>query len=242
MEVYRTLRSNLPFILKKDQKVVLFTSAASGEGKTVIASNLSASIAFVGKKVIVVGLDIRKPRLAGLFDLPDTDKGISNFLSHDPNDVEYIDSLIQNSGVSPNLDILAAGAIPPNPAELLERENLGIAIDYLKTKYDYIILDTAPIGLVSDTLSVAKYVDATIFVVRANYTLKADADLINEFSLDGRLPNLNLVFNAVKEDSVARYRYGRYGASRYGYSSKYGYGYGSKSGYGYGTEEKLEEV
>lgn len=221
MEVYRTLRSNLPFILKNGQKVLLFTSSSSGEGKTVITSNLATSIAFVGKKVIVVGLDIRKPRLAGLFDLSDTERGISNFLAHDPNDVEYLDSLIQNSGITPNLDILAAGAIPPNPSELLERENLGIAIEYLKTKYDYVLLDTAPIGLVSDTLSIAKYADASLYIVRANYTLKADVNLINDLSNDERLPNLNLIFNAVKEDTVARYRYG-YG--RYGY----GYGYGEK--------------
>ncbi|MDO4994266.1 MAG: polysaccharide biosynthesis tyrosine autokinase, partial [Bacteroidales bacterium] len=199
VEVYRTLRSNLPFVLEKDQNVILFTSSTSGEGKTSIASNLGASIAFVGKKVVVLGLDIRKPRLASLFDLSDTEKGISNFLSRDPKDVEYIDTLIQNSGISPNLDILPAGPIPPNPSELLERENLGVALDYLKKKYDYVLLDTAPIGLVSDTLTIAKYVDLTLYVIRANYTLKADLDLVNELAEDGRLPNVNLILNAEKE-------------------------------------------
>ena len=231
MEVYRTLRSNLPFILKNGQKVLLFTSASSGEGKTTIVSNLAASIAFVGKKVVIVGLDIRKPRLAGLFDLPDTERGMSNFLSHDVNDVSYIDMLIQPSGISPNLDILPAGPIPPNPAELLERENLQVAIDYLKTKYDYVLLDTAPIGLVSDTLSIAPFADASLFIVRANYTLKADVALINTFARDGRLPNVNLIFNAVKEDTG---KGGRYSYGRYGYRRTYGYGYGDG--------DKLDEI
>lgn len=191
MEVYRTIRSNLPFVLENGKNVILFTSSTSGEGKTSVASNLAASIAFVGKKVIVVGLDIRKPRLAGLFDLPDTDKGISNFLSHDPDDTDYIETLIQKSGVSPNLDILPAGPIPPNPSEILERPNLEICINYLRKKYDYVILDTAPIGLVADTLSIAKHADLTLYVIRANYTLKADAGLFNELAAEHRLPNMN---------------------------------------------------
>ncbi len=259
VEVYRTLRSNLPFVLEKDQNVILFTSSTSGEGKTSVASNLGASIAFVGKKVIVMGLDIRKPRLASLFDLSDTEKGISNYLSRDPEDVEYIDTLIQNSGISPNLDILPAGPIPPNPSELLERENLKMAIDYLKKKYDYVLLDTAPIGLVSDTLSIAKYVDLTLYVIRANYTLKADLDLVNELADDGRLPNVNLILNAEKEGEAGgsyyghygRYGYGRkygysrgYGYGRYGYGYGHGHSYGYGYGYGYGMKEgeKLEEV
>lgn len=219
MEVYRTIRSNLPFILENGKNVILFTSSTSGEGKTSVASNLAATIAFVGKKVVVVGLDIRKPRLAGLFDLLDTEKGISNFLSHDPKDTDYIDTLIQKSGINENLDILPAGPIPPNPSEILERPNLGICIDYLKNKYDYVILDTAPVGLVADTFSIAKYADITLFVVRANYTLKADAGLFNQLADDNRLPNVNIIFNAVKMGSsgggYGRYGYGRYG--RYGY-------------------------
>ena len=246
MEVYRTLRSNLPFILSKGQNVILFTSCTSGEGKTVIASNLGASIAFVGKRVLVMGLDIRKPRLAGLFGLHDTEKGISNFLSHDPDDVAYLDKLVQKSGISDNLDILPAGPIPPNPAELLERDNLKIAIDYFRDKYDYILLDTAPIGMVADTLSIAKCADATLFVVRANYTLKADADLINEMGTDGRLPNVNILFNAVKEGGAGGYssRYGysrRYYSGYYGRGRGYGYGYagyGGYGGYGYGNKGK----
>lgn len=239
-EVYRVIRSNLPFVLKKDEKVILFTSSTSGEGKTSIASNLGASIAFVGKKVLIMGLDIRKPRLAGLFNLADTEKGITNFLTRDKSDYKYLENLIQPSGINENLHILPAGPIPPNPAELLETDNLLSAIEYLKTKYDYILLDTAPIGLVSDTLSIGKCADLTLYVVRANYTLKADMELVNSLSTEKRLPNINIVMNAVSStpsDHSYR-RYGNYGYRGYGYSYGYGYGYG----YGEDKGKKLEEV
>lgn len=233
VEVYRALRSNLPFVLKPGQNVILFTSSSAGEGKTSIASNLGASIAFMGKKVLLVGLDLRKPRLASLFDISNTGKGFSNFLARDSKDFEYLDSLILNSGVSENLDILPAGAVPPNPSELLERENLSNAIDYLKHKYDYVLLDTAPVGIVSDTLSIGRVADLTIYVVRANYSLKADVDFVNTLALEHRLPNVNLIFNAYK--AAPNGGYGSY--SRYGsYYGRKGYGYG----YGYGYSDKIK--
>lgn len=238
VEVYRGIRSNLPFVLSKGQNVILFTSTTSGEGKTCIASNLAASIAFAGKKVVVVGLDIRKPRLAGLFNLANSEKGISNFFTRPADDYGYLESIIQKSDVSPNLDIIAAGPIPPNPAELLEKENLVTAIDYLKQKYDYVILDTAPVGLVSDTLTIGKVADATLFVVRANYTFKGDIDLVNSLAVDKRLPNVNIILNATKVETGS-YSYKRYGG--YGYGRRYGYGGGY--GYGYGEAgKKIEEI
>lgn len=239
VEVYRILRSNLPFVLNPNQNVILFTSTVAGEGKTSVASNLATSIAFVGKKVLIIGLDIRKPRLAKLFKLNNGEVGITNFLTRRTDDYEYLDSLIQNSGISPNLDILPAGPIPPNPAELLEKENLGSAINYLKKKYDYVILDTAPIGLVSDTLTIGRHADLTLYIVRADYTLKADINLVNSLSAEKRLPNINIILNgAVTETN--NYSYKRYG----GYSYGKGYGYSYNYGYGYGKEsnKKLEEV
>jgi len=238
MEVYRLLRSNLPFVLKEGQNVILFTSSTSGEGKTCIASNLGTSMAFAGKKVLLVGLDIRKPRLAGLFDMSDTDMGISNFLSRSSDDYEFLDKLIMKTEISDNLDILPAGTIPPNPAELLERENLANAISHLKQKYDYLILDTAPVGLVSDTISIAKLSDVVLYVVRANYTLKADIGLVNSLVEENRMPNMNIILNAVKDGNNKRsYRnYGGYGRKGYGYG--YGYGYGN----GYGDKGTLDEV
>lgn len=248
VEVYRSIRSNLPFVLSKGQNVIMFTSTTSGEGKTCIASNLAASIAFAGKKVVIVGLDIRKPRLAGLFNLAKSDRGISNFFTRSEDDYDYLESLIQKSDISPNLDIIAAGPVPPNPAELLEKRNLETAIEYLKKKYDYVLLDTAPIGLVSDTLAIGKVADATLFIVRANYTLKGDLDLVNTMAADKRLPNVNLILNAAKveSNSYSYKRYGGYGyGRRYGYGKSYGYGYGGNYGYGYGEKDggkKLDEI
>lgn len=235
MEVYRVLRSNLPFVLNKGQNVILFTSSEAGEGKTSVASNLGTSIAFTGKKVLLIGLDIRKPRLASLFDLSDTETGISSFLAHDVEDLDYLDSLIQKSGVTENLYILPAGPIPPNPAELLERDNLGVAINHLKEKFDFVILDTAPVGLVADTLSIAKYADLCLYVVRSNFTLKADCELINELRSEERLPNMNLILNADREGKQA-------GSRRYGYGYRYGYGHSYGSNYGMKDGEKLEEI
>lgn len=235
VEVYRTLRSNLPFILKPDEKVLLFTSSVAGEGKTSIAANLGASIAFSGKKVLIIGLDIRKPRLAGLFGFSDTEEGISSYLAGSPDNLDFLDSLIHKTEISENLDVLAAGPIPPNPAELLERENLKTGIDHLRSQYDYILLDTAPIGLVSDTMTIGKCANATLFVVRANYSLKSDMQFVNELSATHRMPNVNIIFNGVKEIKSG-YEKHRYGSSRYGYGTGYSYGYGmDKKG-------KVEEI
>ena len=237
MEVYRSLRSNLPFVLKPDQQVILFTSTQAGEGKTCVSSNLAASMAFAGKKVLIMGLDIRKPRLAGIFNLSETEKGLSDFLSRMPDDYKFLESVIQKTTVSDNLDIIPAGTIPPNPAELLERENLASAVNYLKKKYDYILMDTAPVGLVSDTLTIAKLADVVLYVVRANYTLKADMGFINTLYENDRLPNINIVFNAVKQNNSAHSYYNQgyyYGSGKN--NNVYGYGYG------YGDGAKLEEV
>lgn len=241
VEVYRALRSNLPFVLKPGENVILFTSSTSGEGKTFIAANLAASIAFAGKKVVVVGLDIRKPKLAEIFDLDSEGYGISDFLSRDAKDVAFLEKTIRKTTISDNLDVITAGSIPPNPAELLERETLGAAIEYLKKKYDFVILDTAPVGLISDTLSIAKYADVCLYVVRADYTLKSDIEIVNSMSMDNRLPNINIILNGVDttKKSYAYRRYGRYGYAygrkSYGYSYGYGYGYGHSYGYGYGS-------
>jgi Mrp family chromosome partitioning ATPase len=130
----------------------------------------------------------------------------------------------------------------------LEKRNLETAVEYLKKKYDYVLLDTAPIGLVSDTLAIGKVADATLFIVRANYTLKGDLDLVNTLVADKRLPNVNLILNAAKveSNSYSYKRYGGYGyGRRYGYGKSYGYGYGGNYGYGYGEKDggkKLDEI
>lgn len=234
-ETFRSIRTNLQFILDgQNKKVIQFTSSISGEGKTFVSSNLAVSIALLGKKVLLVGLDIRRPRLAEMFDLPDNRKGITLFLSGDPNDKALLLSQIMPSGINNNLDILPAGIVPPNPAELLSRKNLDNAINFLKDEYDYIILDTAPVGLVSDTLIIARVTDATVYVCRADYTPKSNIELLNSLYNEGKLQNISVVLNGIdmtKRKYGYYYGYGKYGSSSYG---RYGYGkYGRYGQYGY---------
>lgn len=233
-ETFRAIRTNLNFILNDPtKKVVLFTSTTSGEGKTFISSNLAMSLALLGKKVILCGLDIRKPRLVDLFKLTDKKHGITTYLAGDASDKELLFSQILKSGVNDNLDLLPAGIIPPNPAELLAKENLDKAIEFLSEEYDYILLDTAPVGLVADTLLIGRVASASIYVCRAGYTAKSSFDFINEVKGENKLPNMSIIINDVDMDKGTYY-----GAGKYGYGKRYGYGY-RQYGYGvYGTEEE----
>lgn len=230
-ETFRSLRTNLLFMLgDPDKKVILVTSTMSGEGKTFIASNLAVSLALLGKKVIIVGLDIRKPGLNKVFRIHHKEKGITGFLSA-PQSTD-LRSMILPSEVSNNLHVLPGGAIPPNPTELLARKSLDDAIELLKKDYDYVVLDTAPIGMVTDTQLIARVADISVYVCRADYTHKNDYQLINELYANKRLPGLCTVINGLdmkKKKYGYYYGYGKYGRY-YGYGKKYGYGYG----YGYG--------
>ena len=232
-ETFRTIRTNLNFILNSpDKKVILLTSTTSGEGKTFVSSNLAMSLALLGKKVLLCGLDIRKPRLVDLFKLTDKKRGITTYLAGDANNKDLLFSQIMKSGANDNLDLLPAGIIPPNPAELLAKENLSKAIDFLSEEYDYILLDTAPVGLVADTLLIGRVASASIYVCRAEYTAKSSFEFINEIAAGKKLPNMSLVINGVDMDKGTYY-----GAGKYGYGRRYGYGY-RQYGYGvYGVEE-----
>lgn len=237
-ETFRAIRTNLQFVLDgPEKKVIQFTSSNSGEGKTFISSNLATSLALIGKKVLLVGLDVRKPRLAEMFNLSDHKKGITLFLSGDVNDKKLLFEQIMPSGVNDNLDILPAGIIPPNPAELLSRKNLDQAIEYLKEVYDYIILDTAPVGLVADTLIISRVTDATVYICRADYTPKSDLELANTLYREEKLKNMSIVLNGIdmaKRKYGYYYGYGKTGGYRYG---RYGYGkYGKYGQYGYGSK------
>lgn len=245
-EVFRGLRTNLSFFLKEQQKVILFTSSMSGEGKTFIAANLAMSCALLDKKVLLIGLDIRRPRLAELFGITNKDNGITTLLSLDAPTKEQALAQILPSGVHDRLDLLLAGPIPPNPAEIVTRPSLDIVFQHLREEYDYIIVDTAPVGLVTDTLSIARISDATIYVCRADYTPKATLEQVNLFAEEDKLPNLSIVINGIDLSTrkygyyygygkYGRYgRYGRYGAyGRYGRYGRYGYSsYGSYGTYG----------
>lgn len=228
-ETFRNVRTNVLYMMRSDEKVILVTSTTTGEGKTFIASNLAVSLALLGKKIVIVGLDIRKPSLNKAF-LSHREQGISQFLAN-PEHTDLM-SLVQVSRINANLSILPGGPIPPNPTELVARESLPQAIDILKKHFDYIILDTAPIGMVTDTLLISRVANASIYVCRADYTHKADYTLINELSEQKKLPNLCTLINGLdmkKKKYGYYYGYGKYG-KYYGYGKKYGYGYG------YGTE------
>ena len=182
--------------------------------------------------VLLVGLDVRKPRLAEMFNLPDHKKGVTTFLSGDANDKQLLFDQIMPSGINKNLDILPAGIIPPNPAELLSRKNLDKAIEYLKEIYDYIILDTAPVGMVADTLIISRVTDATVYICRADYTPKDDLKLANSLFKEKKLKNMSIVLNGI---DMTKRKYGYY----YGYGSyvkrggRYGqYGKYAPQGYG----------
>lgn len=224
-ETFRNIRTNLQFMLQNDKKVILVTSTVSGEGKSFISANLAISLSLLGKKVVIVGLDIRKPGLNKVFRLSTKEKGITLYLANPDTDLM---SLVQPSDVNTNLSILPGGTVPPNPTELLARDGLDKAIEILKKNFDYVILDTAPVGMVTDTLLIGRVADLSVYVCRADYTHKVEYTLINELAEEKKLPNICTVINGV---DLKRRKYGYY----YGYG-KYGkyYGYGKRYGYGYG--------
>lgn len=235
-EIFRSMRTNLQFIMKKGQKVVLFTSSTSGEGKTFNAANLAMSFALLGKRVILVGLDIRKPRLGEIFKLPNHYRiGITNFLAKEDGTKEELLHEIVPSGVNDKLDLLMAGPIPPNPAELLARQSLVTAVDYLKEDYDFVVLDTAPVGLVTDTFHIGRCADASIFICRADYTAKDSICMLDALAKQDKLPNPCFVLNGVdmsKKKNGYYYGYGKYGKyGRYGHYGHYG-SYGNYGNYG----------
>lgn len=244
-EIFRSMRTNIQFMLEKDEKVIMFTSSTSGEGKTFVTSNLAMSFALLGKRVLLVGLDIRKPRLANLFEIDDFVHGITNLLVKESPTWDDVEKQLLPSGVNKNLTLLMAGPTPPNPAELVTRKSLNITFDILRQHFDYIIVDTAPVGLVTDTLQIAKVCDTTVYVCRADYTPKENFEMINGLAFSKKMPKMSIVVNGIdmsKKKNGYYYGYGKYGKyGRYARnlrSSAYGsYGsYGSYGNYGnYGS-------
>ena len=227
-ETFRNVRTNLQFMLGNGKKVILVTSTVSGEGKSFISGNLAISLSLLGKKVVIVGLDIRKPGLNKVFNISKREQGVTQYLA---NPEKNLMDLVQLSDVSKSLYILPGGTVPPNPTELLARDGLDKAIETLKKNFEYVILDTAPVGMVTDTLLIGRVADLSVYVCRADYTRKNEYTLINELIDGNKLPNLCTVINGL---DLKRKKYGYY----YGYG-KYGkyYGYGKRYGYGYGYGE-----
>lgn len=222
-EAFRNIRTKLQFMIHDGGKVIMVTSTISGEGKSFVASNLAISLSLMGKRVVIVGLDLRKPGLNKVFSILPQKSGITQYLAN-PATTELVD-LIQPSGINSDLYVLPGGTIPPNPTELLARDTLDKAIQVLKERFDYVILDTAPIGMVTDTLVIGRVADLSVYVCRSGYTRKGEYMLINELAESGKLPELCTIING---EDLSKRKYGYYGYGKYG--GKYGYG----KGYGYG--------
>lgn len=209
-ELFRLLRSNLQFMLSdSDNKVVLMTSTRSGEGKSFISLNLAASLALLdNKKVLLVGMDIRNPQLANYLGI-NPPLGLTNYLS---SDAVTLDSIITPMKGYGKFDLIVAGPIPPNPAELLLSKKVDSLFAELRKRYDFIVVDTAPVGMVSDTFTLSRISDATIYVTRLNYSSMQDLDFIEDIYEEKRLKRLSVVVNGSQT------------------KKGYGYGYGAKKG------------
>ena len=222
-EAFRGIRSSLQFLYKKQQlsgsKTLMITSTISGEGKTFCSINIATVFALSEKKTVIVGMDLRKPRLADEFNLTNQ-VGVVNYLIKQNSLAE-----ITNSTQIPNLDVILSGPIPPNPSELILSEVMQEFINELKAHYDYIILDTPPVGLVSDALELVQYADVTLYIVRQNYTKKDMITLLNNRIKRGELTNASIVLNGFENKA------------KYGSTYGYGYGYGAYSN-GYHDEEE----
>lgn len=212
-EIFRGLRTNLQLAGDDKEKVFIVTSTTTGEGKTFIASNLAMSLALLEKKTIMVGLDIRKPRMAELFGISDRQHGITNILAKEECNWEEVKDQIVASGVNHNFDLLMAGPTPANPGELMVRKSLKQTIALLKEYYDYVIIDTAPVGLVADSLQLSKLADRTLFVCRADFSTKSSFTYINKLDEQKKLPNISIVINDIdlsKKKFAYSYGFGKY--------------------------------
>ena len=216
-EQFRIIRSNLQYILhKNDKAILLVTSSFSGEGKSYVSTNIGAVMALAGKRTIILEFDIRKPKILSGLGIT-KGPGITNFLVGKAG----LDELVKPVPDQENLFVLGCGPVPPNPAELLLDQRVDELFTWLRTNFDVIIVDTAPIGMVSDAMTLSKFADATLYLVRQGHTFKKQVVLIDEFYRENKLPKVSIVINDVK----MKPGYGYYGYGRYGYG--YGYGYGS---------------
>ncbi len=210
VELFRYVRNNIQFMLTgENDKVVLVTSSVSGEGKSFVSLNVAAAFALLGKRVALVGMDIRKPKLAAMLKQLNDMPGVTTYLSQASVD---IDDIAQHLDVVEGLDILVAGAVPPNPSELLLNQRNQQMFQDLRDRYDIVVVDSAPVAMVSDTFSVAKWVDMTVLVTRARYTKRSQVKQLNRLVDEGRLPNAGIIINDTKPSA----------------DNGYGYGYGNK--------------
>jgi capsular exopolysaccharide synthesis family protein len=241
-EAIRIVRANLDFMLTQvpdgKAKSIFVTSTVPGEGKTFLSVNLAAIFAHSGKKVILIGLDIRKPKLNEYVGIQ-SNRGLTDYLSTKDT---LVSNFINKMKGFEAFDVLLGGSIPPNPTEMLMSAKVDLLFAQLKEEYDYIVVDTAPVSLVSDTLIVAKHADTFAYVVRANYLDKRLLNIAGNLHKDQKLPNMAFILNDTavsKGYGYGGYGYGGYGYGGYGYG---GYGYGVVYGYGPDSENEKEKL
>lgn len=216
-EQFRIIRSNLQYVLNHVQKpVVLVSSSFSGEGKSFISTNIGAVLALAGKKTVILEFDIRKPKILTHLNMP-KHAGLTNYILGKT----AIENLPVQVPGTENLYVLPCGPVPPNPAELLLDPRINGLFDWLRENFDVVIMDTAPVGMVSDAMTLSRFADATLYIVRQGHTFKKQIGMIDEFYTQGKLPRISIILNDIK----VRSGYGYYGYGRYGYG--YGHGYGS---------------
>jgi len=235
-ESTRVLRSSLSFLLKnQDSQTITVTSTTKGEGKSFVSFNIAESYRALGKKVILVGADLRNPQLHNRLGIERSSMGLSTYLSDES--FTDIDSLITKGEGKNPMNYLLSGAIPPNPSELLMRPRMKELIEKLKSNYDFVILDSAPLLLVSDTTALLPISDLVVYVARAQYSDKNIFPFIQDLQNRPNVPPFGMVLNGLIAGPTSNYKYGygyRYSYKyRYSYSYKYNYGYG----YGYGNDE-----
>jgi capsular exopolysaccharide synthesis family protein len=233
-EAFRILRTNISYLLppttSTDAKVIFVTSTIKGEGKTFTSTNTGIAFTALKKKVLLIGADVRNPQLHKLLKVDKNVKGLTNYL-YDTN-VDWRENRVLGALNNPYLDVIYSGPIPPNPAEMLSNGRLELLLEEAKKEYDFIIVDTAPTILVTDTLLISKLADLTLYMTRANYTEKKLLEFSGELNEQKKLINMAYVINDIGAGKAYGYGYG------YGYGYKYNYAY--NYGYGYGYEEDTE--
>jgi capsular exopolysaccharide synthesis family protein len=220
-ESFRHIRTNLQYILREpERKIIMVTSTISGEGKTFIVINLAAILAMNNKKVLIAGFDLRRPSMHRIFNMSN-DVGISTYLAGNVK----VEEIIMPTNVN-RLDVMVAGPVPPNPAELIETKKTEELFKKVSADYDYILIDTPPVALVTDSILISKYAHSNIFIIRQNYSHKGVLEMINNLN-ESKIKEISLLINDIRESKILGYRY------YYGYGYEYGYSYGYQSKYGY---------
>jgi len=231
-EQFRLIGTNLRYISPdKKSKIILVTSFMSGEGKSFVSTNMAGSLSTGSHKVLLIELDLRKPKLSRYLDIKPK-YGLTDYLVN----AQPLDQVIYKLENFDHVDVITSGPVPPNPSELLMLPRLETLFEFARENYDYILIDSSPVGLVADAFLAAKFTDITLFILRHRYSHKTTLDYVERLKNEKKLANLNIIVNGIKEQKGVGYTYGySYG---YGYGYSYGYGYGYKYGSGYYPEDE----